>query len=227
MTTEQIIWVIPWYAIFLFSTVCHEAAHAFVARKGGDYTAMQYASLDPIPHIQRSKIGMIVLPLLTYFLNGGSWMIGFASVPINTTWAGLNPRKYGLVSLAGPIANFLIASVAVLLMFIMYKFLPPSLLEVMDGQLFPNIFKVLRIAVLLNVILGIFNLMPLPPLDGSAVPCIFIPRTSITGYLSIIWNPSMSLPGLFIAWYLFAPFFSRIGIPILSSINKLFNASIF
>ena len=69
------------YMVFLFSTTCHEASHALVAKLGGDSTAALggQVSLNPIPHIRRSPFGMVVFPLLSFFLSGGGMIGWFAN----------------------------------------------------------------------------------------------------------------------------------------------------
>ena len=75
-----------WYAVFVISTTFHEAAHGFVALKLGDPTAHNagLATLDPVPHLQRSPIGMIVVPIVTFLMGG--WMVGWASTPYDPYW---------------------------------------------------------------------------------------------------------------------------------------------
>ena len=99
-----------WYFVFLYSTVCHEAAHAWVALKLGDDTAYQggQVSLDPIPHIRREPWGMVLVPLVTFFMNaanGATWMMGWASAPYNPQWAERHPRSAAWMALAGPAAD--------------------------------------------------------------------------------------------------------------------------
>src|SRR5271165_3060275 len=103
------------YVVFLFSTTCHEAAHALVAKLGGDNTAALggQVSLNPIPHIRRSPWGMVAFPLLSFFLLGGS-MIGFASAPYDPNWERRHPRRSAWMALAGPAANFILMLLAVL-----------------------------------------------------------------------------------------------------------------
>src|SRR5690348_17172584 len=93
-----------WYVVFVGSTVCHEASHAWTALKLGDDTASRggQVSLDPVPHIRREPIGMVVLPLLTWFIAG--WMMGWASAPYDPEWARRYPRRAALMALAGPAA---------------------------------------------------------------------------------------------------------------------------
>src|SRR5688572_31775898 len=101
-----------WYLVFVFSTTCHEAAHAWAAHRGGDPTAYAdgHVSLDPLPHIRRSPMGMVVIPIISFLMGG--WMIGWASVPLNPEWARQYPRRAALMSLAGPAANLTLALVA-------------------------------------------------------------------------------------------------------------------
>src|SRR5262249_2754835 len=96
---------IKWYLAFVFSTTFHEAAHAWTALKLGDDTAYRsgQVSLDPTPHIRRCPIGMVVVPILSYFFGG--WMIGWASAPYDREWAIKYPRRAALMSLAGPASN--------------------------------------------------------------------------------------------------------------------------
>ena len=77
--TEKIQGLLVWYLVFLFSTTFHEFSHAFLAYKGGDLTAYEtgHVTLDPSPHIRRSPIGMVLVPIISYVQLG--WMVGFAS----------------------------------------------------------------------------------------------------------------------------------------------------
>src|SRR3712207_2530609 len=98
-----------WYVVFLFSTTCHEAAHAFAAKLGGDLTAFHggQVTLNPIPHIQREPFGMVLFPFLSYLSNG--WMMGWASAPYDPLWANRHPHRAAWMALAGPVANFTLA----------------------------------------------------------------------------------------------------------------------
>lgn len=166
--------LIIWYVVFVFSTTCHEAAHAFVALLGGDRTAYDggQVTLDPMPHIRRSPFGMVILPLLTFFLSGGGYLFGFASAPYDPYWAQRNPTKYARMSLAGPLANFALALLAVVLMVLGVKagLLQPGFSHIVSGQgIWEPVAMMLHVLLFLNVLLGLFNLLPLPPLDGAAV----------------------------------------------------------
>jgi hypothetical protein len=105
---------IKWYLVFLFSTTLHEAAHAWAGLKLGDDTAHRggQVTIDPTPHIRREPLGMVVVPIISFFLSG--WMIGWASAPFNPARAAANPRRSALMSLAGPAANLLLVLAAAL-----------------------------------------------------------------------------------------------------------------
>ena len=82
-----------WYFVFVVSVVLHEAAHAFAGYFFGDHTALHHGltTLNPIPHIQRSPIGMVVVPLLSFV--GAGWMIGWASTMPGLIRLGLSPKR--------------------------------------------------------------------------------------------------------------------------------------
>lgn len=150
------------FLVLLISNTVHEAAHALVAKLGGDLTAYRggQVSLNPMPHIRREPFGMVALPLLTIFMSGGKYCMGFASAPIDPIWALQHPRRAALVSLAGPVANLLLAALAL------------GLLHVISGWNSSESESVRYIAIhflLLNLLLAVFNLLPLPPLDGAGV----------------------------------------------------------
>jgi hypothetical protein len=94
-----------WFVAFLFSTTVHEAMHAFAAWRLGDSTAYHggQVSLNPIPHIEREPIGMVVLPLLTSLTQG--WAIGWASCPYDPIWARRYPGRSALMAAAGPLGR--------------------------------------------------------------------------------------------------------------------------
>src|SRR5258707_13501650 len=96
-----------WLVVFLISMSAHEAAHAFTAKCLGDPTAYLggQVTLDPIPHIRREPIGMLVLPIVSYLTAG--WMIGWASAPYNPAWAAQYPRRAAVMGIAGTAANLL------------------------------------------------------------------------------------------------------------------------
>ena len=110
--TPELVDGLAYFAVFLFSTTIHEASHAWMAKRGGDLTAYHggQVSLDPVPHIKREPIGMVVLPLISVVISG--WPLGFASAPYHPVWARTYPRRAALMALAGPTSNLLIVIVA-------------------------------------------------------------------------------------------------------------------
>ncbi len=203
-----------WYLVFVFSTTCHEAAHAWVAYRYGDLTAYSggHVSLDPWPHIRRSPFGMVIIPLVSFLLNEGQWMIGWASVPVDPHWASRHRGRAAVMSFAGPLANLLLALVAFVTMVVL---LNAGILERGYGSI-ANIVtlpdgadlrsplgaaaRFLSVMLGLNLILGIFNLIPLPPLDGAAVLEGGAPRLTGGLYARMREIPGVEFLGMLAAW---------------------------
>src|SRR5215510_996176 len=112
LSPEFLVHGLIWYAVFLFSTTCHEASHALVAKLGGDPTAFHggQVTLDPAPHIRREPFGMVLVPVISYLLGG--WMIGWASAPYDPYWAYNHPDSSAKMSAAGPASNLVLAFLA-------------------------------------------------------------------------------------------------------------------
>ena len=145
-----------WLVAFLFSTTCHEAAHAVVGRWGGDRTAEKQATLNPLPHLRREPIGMVALPLATGGLSHGSPRIGWASAPYDPEWARRRPGWAALMSAAGPAANVVLAALCI------------AALRLLRGASIPYAAAyLLLVGACLNALLFVFNLIPLPPLAGA------------------------------------------------------------
>jgi hypothetical protein len=106
------------YVVFLFSTTCHEAAHALAAKWGGDLTAFHggQVTLNPIPHIRREPFGMVAFPIISLLTGNG--MFGWASAPYDPDWQHRYPKRAAWMSLAGPAANFSLMILAAILMLI-------------------------------------------------------------------------------------------------------------
>src|SRR3954471_3619847 len=182
-----------WYIVFLFSTVAHEAAHGWVAHLGGDSTAYTggQVTLDPLVHIRRTPWGMVLIPVLSFFQTG--WMMGWASVPFDPEWAKRYPRRQALMSLAGPAANFALALLGIIAIKVLlaahvfelpynYSFSFTQLVrqagEPQRGSVVNGLAMALSVLVNLNVLLGLFNLLPFPPLDGAGIIEGLFPTTA-------------------------------------------------
>ncbi len=193
--------------ILVFSAILHEVAHGWVADRLGDPTArlLGRLTLNPIPHID--PLMSILLPLILIF-SGSPIIFGAAKpVPVDPFNLRDGRRDMALVSLAGPLTNFLIAAVAGLILKFGVSFIPdPFFLEI-----------ILRI-VELNLLLGIFNLLPIPPLDGSKVFSLLLPEDTARSYLSI------SAYGMFIIFFLLL--FPIGGFSLGSVISNLLNFSL-
>ena len=213
--------LLVWYLVFVFSTTWHECAHALVAFKGGDPTAYEggQLSLDPIPHIRRSPFGMVLVPLITYVQ--AHWMIGWASAPYDPRWGERHPKRQALMSLAGPASNFLLAAAALIAIRVLaatgtFHLLHPQLqtfqqLAVVAGDpsgqsVLSAVAMALSIMASLNVLLGVFNLLPIPPLDGAGVVEGLAPGPVARVYERLREQPLAYLLGLVLAFYYFFPY---------------------
>ena len=219
---------VVWYFVFIFSTVMHEAAHSFAALKHGDDTAFQggQATLDPIPHIKREPFGMVVVPLLSFFMGG--WMFGWASAPYDPTWAQTYPKRAAWMAFAGPLSNLMLVLIAALLIRIGLSleifYAPPSInfshiTAASQPGLMAVAAKVLSIFFSLNLILFLFNLLPLPPLDGSGAVQLLMDNESALKFMDFIRQPAFGFMGIILAWNLFDLIFDPIH---LLSINLLY-----
>jgi len=208
-----------WYVAFVFCVTLHEAAHAWTAKLGGDLTAYYggQVSIDPIPHIRRELIGMVVLPLISVFLMG--WPFGYASAPYDPYWAQRYPRRAALMALAGPVSNLLTAVVAGIFIHAGYRYgifespVHPDYAAVVVTSregMWPAVAMLLSMLFSLGLILAVFNLIPVPPLDGSGILPLFLNNELTFKYRQLMHHPMFTWIGIIIAWNLFDPLFRPI-----------------
>jgi Zn-dependent protease len=160
------------YVVLLFSACFHEVAHAWTAYMCGDDTAKLAGrlTLNPIVHID--PMGTILFPLLALVM-GTRFLFGWAKpVPVNPTRFGDYRRDDILVSLAGITANLLLALLAATL----YRTLAMFAVSVQPSSVLEIVLRLLYYLMTINVILAVFNLIPIPPLDGSHVLFHFLPE---------------------------------------------------
>lgn len=211
MASPDLVEGIKWFLVFLGSTTLHEAAHAWTALKLGDDTAARggQVSLDPLPHIRRAPWGMVVVPLVSWYLGG--YVIGWANAPFSVAWALAYPRRAAWMSLAGPAANLLLALVAALLMHVGLEWgwfaqgsshSPAGLVIGAGPGLADFGAAMLSITLSLNLLLACFNLLPIPPLDGSAIPLLFLSKAAGEKYFALARQPIVTGLGLMLAWQL-------------------------
>ncbi len=200
-----------WYVAFVVSTTLHEAAHGLAAKKLGDPTADHHGlvTLDPLPHIQRSPMGMVVIPIISFLLNG--WMLGWASAPYDPYWAQDNRKKSALMALAGPSANLLLVVLAGIVIragmsagfFNAPEAVTFTQVTVAASPGFANsVAIVISIFFSLNLILLVFNLIPVPPLDGSAIVMLLMSDSAAEKYQTFLSQPAFQIMGLVAAWEL-------------------------
>ena len=214
---------VVWYLVFLISIVLHEAGHALAAYLGGDDTAYAggQVSLNPIPHIQREPLGTVLFPIFFIFAIG--WPLGWASAPYNPYWEQQYPRRSAWMAAAGPGANFLLLALAVVgiklglatgvfehntsgYIYYLHAVLGTS-------QFWDNAARFLSMLLFLNLVLGIFNLFPVPPMDGATVITLLMPEDFATRFLTAIRGGAIGLVGMIFAWTLFPRVIQKITVP--------------
>ena len=161
METSQLIQTVLIYALpVIFAITLHEAAHGYAARRLGDPTATMLGrvTLNPLPHID--PVGTILMPLLLYFGTGGAFLFGYAKpVPVRFDRLRHPKRDMVWVALAGPGANLLQALLWGVLLYLLAGL-------GLNERFFLEMCKA---GMLTNVVMFVFNLFPLPPLDGGRI----------------------------------------------------------
>ena len=205
MDISNLIQTVAIYALpVLFAITVHEAAHGYVARHFGDNTAwtLGRVTLNPLKHID--PIGTILMPLMLYFATSGAFLFGYAK-PVPVQFGNLrNPKRDMIwVALAGPGANLIQALLWGIALYLLQG------AEVTE----PFFIKMCQAGILVNVVMFVFNLFPLPPLDGGRVLVGLLPYKQaqlvsriepwgffvvmalvLTGVITSLWmRPLMSL----------------------------------
>ena len=217
--TQFIVLGVIWYIVFLFSTTCHEGAHALIAKLGGDPTAFHggQVSLNPIPHIRREPWGMVVVPILSYIF--AHWMMGWASAPYDPAWQQRHPRRAAWMALAGPGANFSLVLLSAICIRVGtalgYLRMPESatftrITESTGPGIAGLVATFLSVLFVLNLVLGTFNLLPVPPLDGNTGVTLLMSQDRARRFLIWTHRQGFGMAGLLLAWVLYDKIFDFI-----------------
>lgn len=161
-------------AILLFSIILHEYSHGYIAYKNGDDTAylMGRLTFNPVKHID--MFGTIILPIICYISHIP--IFGWAK-PVPVNFLRLNNPKADMakVAFAGPASNLIL----VILCIIIFKLL------ILSGSQNILLVKILSYTIMINLLLAIFNLIPVPPLDGSKIVAAFLPNQQSLNFLRL------------------------------------------
>jgi len=204
----------------LIAVIIHEYSHGWLAEKLGDSTARDAGRLtfNPLPHID--PVGTIIFPVSVLIISNSTVPLGWAKpVPINPY--NLNNPQMDMVkiSLAGPLSNFFIATMAALLLRL-GGILPENIFTLASNTSISNPFIIfLTYLIFINLLLGIFNLIPIPPLDGSNVLEIYLPRKIDQWYKK---TEPYSIVLILVLFFLFDGL-NKIIFPLMGLILKLYS----
>ena len=200
------------FAVLLFSLTVHESAHAWTAAKFGDPTAQQLGRISLNPAVHVDPVGTVLLPLVAF--TTGAPIIGWAKpVPVDARNLARPRQDFLFIAAAGPASNLVLATMASVVM----RMVPVSPVDFGIGPAVP-VWTIAAMVFELNLLLAVFNMLPVPPLDGGKVLAGLLPAglaraydrvlrrwgflvlygLLLTGALSYLIAP----PYLFLSWLL-------------------------
>jgi Zn-dependent protease len=177
LTPDRIAWGLTYYVVLLFSLSVHESAHGWMALHMGDDTAARQGrvTLNPLSHID--PVGTVLIPLLQIFW-GGVPLLGWAKpTPVGAQNFRRLARGHLLVAAAGPASNVILAVLFTAGLFLGLR---------SGARESEPVMAILNTGVQMNVVLALFNLVPLPPLDGSWVASWGLPRSIAARYDRVV-----------------------------------------
>lgn len=233
MSQQDIVLKVFQFAILVFALSLHEAAHAWMASRLGDQTARMLGrvTLNPMKHID--PIGTVLIPLAMLFLGSyGRFLIGWARpTPVNTRNFKRITRDDILTTLAGPVSNLLAALAATIALVLLAKLSPLGELAVHQlavGMINPALMAaspvifpmaiIFYLGLVLNLFLAVFNLLPLPPLDGSHIFRHMLPYNALRIY------DSLGMISLILMLFVGAPLVNFFVSPALGLINGVLSS---
>ncbi len=209
---HKILLIIIQFAVVLFAISVHESAHGWMANKFGDPTAKLQGriTLNPIAHID--LIGTIIFPIFLAII--GAPVFGWAKPVMVNPYNLKNPRKDGMfISAAGPVSNIISGFVGIVLFLILRSF---GIVSLYTGGAIEVLSYILYFFIIINIFLAIFNLIPVPPLDGSGIIEGLLHNEALEMYLKI--KPYGFLILLII---IYTKVLNIIANPIMSIVNRI------
>lgn len=181
MFANEIAQALTYFLAMLFALTFHEAAHAFMAHLLGDDTAKRQGRLSLNPAVHADIVGTIVLPLAGFLMHAP--IIGWAKpVPIDERNLKRGARDSFLIAIAGPMSNFVMALVGT---FLLRGYYLAGMNLIPNDSFFFPLIKLASAFVFVNAALGLFNLIPVPPLDGASILRVILPRDIYESYESV------------------------------------------
>jgi Zn-dependent protease len=176
---QLLLQLVPLLLVLLFSLTVHESAHAWTANRLGDPTARRLGRISLNPAVHIDPIGTILLPLVAFM--AGGLIFGWAKpVPVNPANLKNYRRDFLVIAAAGPASNVLLATAASLLMRVGLAGAAAS------GGIASALFDVGFMVIQLNLLLAVFNMIPIPPLDGGNVLTGLLPGPLADGYDRVV-----------------------------------------